>query len=167
LEGRSRYIATIETAKHRTLQFLSADIIPDNVLICIADEDGFTLGVLSSRVHVVWALRAGGWLGVGNDPRYSKSKVFDPFPFPSSGDLLKSQIRTVAEELDAFRKERQREHPSLTLTQMYNVLEKLRSNTPLDDDDERIKKEGLPSFSKSTTTSSIAWYSRPMAGRRR
>jgi SAM-dependent methyltransferase len=127
LEGLRRYIATVETAKHRVLQFLSADILPDNMLVCIADDDAFVLGVLSSRIHVTWALRAGGWLGVGNDPRYSKSKIFDPFPFPSPGELLKAQIRSVAEELDAFRKERQREHPDLTLTQMYNVLEKLKA----------------------------------------
>jgi hypothetical protein len=127
LEGLRRYIATVETAKHRILQFLPAEILPDNMLVCIADEDTFVLGILSSRPHVVWALRAGGWLGVGNDPRYSKSKVFDPFPFPSPGDLLKAKIRTVAEELDAFRKARQNEHPDLTLTQMYNVLEKLRT----------------------------------------
>src|SRR5690606_20277041 len=37
--------------------------------------------MLSSRFSVEWALRAGG-LGLGNDPRYSKSRVFDPFPFP-------------------------------------------------------------------------------------
>ncbi len=143
LEGKLRYIATVETAKHRVLQFLSSEILPDNMLICIADDDALVLGVLSSRIHVLWALRAGGWLGVGNDPRYSKSKVFDPFPFPSPGDLLKAKIRAVTEELDAFRKERQKEHPNLTLTQMYNVLEKLRAKAELDEDDERIKSEGL------------------------
>jgi hypothetical protein len=78
-------------------------------------------------------------------------------------ELLKVQIRSVAEELDAFRKQRQHEHPSLTLTQMYNVLEKLKaievaskflagqsaakqSGDILPDftaDDERIKEEGL------------------------
>jgi hypothetical protein len=72
-----------------------------------------------------------------------KTKVFDPFPFPSPSELLKSQIRVVADELDAFRKERQRENPSLTLTQMYNVLEKLRANAVLNEDEERIKDEGL------------------------
>jgi hypothetical protein len=97
------------------------------MVIGFAFEDGYFLGIFSSRIHLTWALRAGGWLGVGNDPRYSKSKVFDPFPFPSPGELLKGQIRSVAEELDAFRKERQKEHPALTLTQMYNVLEKLKA----------------------------------------
>ena len=94
---------------------------------------------------------------MGNDPVYVKTKVFDPFPFPTPGDLLQAQIRSVAEELDAFRKQRQKEHPSLTLTQMYNVLEKLRAKDvdgrnksghddkkiALTREEERIKDEGL------------------------
>jgi hypothetical protein len=125
LDGLRRYIATVETAKHRVLQFLPAEILPDNMLVCIADQDAFTLGVLSSRIHVTWTLMQGGTLE--DRPRYTKSACFDPFPFPSPGDLLKAQIRSVAEELDAFRKQRQKEHPDLTLTQMYNVLEKLKA----------------------------------------
>jgi hypothetical protein len=127
LEGQSRYIATVETTKHRVFQFLDIGIVPDHMLIAVGSADSYHLGILSSRIHACWALRAGGWLGVGNDPRYSKSKIFDPFPFPSPSELLKAQIRTIAEELDAFRKQRQKEHPLLTLTQMYNVLEKLRT----------------------------------------
>jgi hypothetical protein len=69
--------------------------------------------------------------------------IFDPFPFPDPSELLKSQIRTIAEELDAFRKTRQAEHPKLTLTQMYNVLEKLKAGTVLNADEKRIKDEGL------------------------
>jgi hypothetical protein len=143
LETLPRYIVTVETSKHRVFQFLPEEILPDNMLVCIADSDPYTLGVLSSRINVVWALRAGGWLGVGNDPRYSKSKVFDPFPFPSSGELLKAKIRNVAEELDSFRKQRQKEHSELTLTQMYNVLEKLRVGALLDAADESLKDKGL------------------------
>jgi len=113
------------------------------MLVCIALNDAFNLGVLSSRLHVVWALRAGGWLGMGNDPRYSKSRCFDPFPFPDCSDELKDEVRSVAEEIDAHRKARQAEHPRLTLTQMYNVLEKLQAGEPLNEADERIKDEGL------------------------
>ncbi|WP_343036101.1 class I SAM-dependent DNA methyltransferase, partial [Aromatoleum toluvorans] len=82
LGGLPRYIGTIETTKHRSFQFLGADILPDNMLIGIASDDGFPLGVLSSRVHVAWALAAGGRLGVGNDPRYNKTRCFETFPFP-------------------------------------------------------------------------------------
>jgi len=56
---------------------------------------------------------------------------------------LKARIRAVADELDAHRKIRQTDHPKLTLTQMYNVLEKLKTSDPLDEDDERIKRDGL------------------------
>ncbi|MBZ6078155.1 class I SAM-dependent DNA methyltransferase [Microvirga puerhi] len=127
LTGLNCYVATVETAKHRAFQFLDAIILPDNKLIAIAIKDAFILGVLSSRLHVAWSLRAGGWLGIGNDSVYVKSKVFDPFPFPDPPEALKEKIRAVAEELDAFRKTRQAEHPRLTLTQMYNVLEKLKA----------------------------------------
>lgn len=123
--------------------FVPDSIVPDNMLVCIASDDASILGVLSSRLHVIWSLRAGGWLGIGNDPRYSKSRVFDPFPFPDPSEALKADIRAVAEELDAFRKARQAEHPRLTLTQMYNVLEKLRAGTALEGDDLRIRDEGL------------------------
>jgi hypothetical protein len=143
LNGLPRYIATVETAKHRIFQFLDASILPDNMLVCMGLDDAFFLGVLSSRFHVVWALRAGGWLGVGNDPRYSKSRVFDPFPFPDPAEGLKTRIRDVAEDLDALRKQVQAEHPGLTLTKLYNVREKRRSGTALDAVDETIKAQGL------------------------
>ncbi|MDB5594546.1 MAG: hypothetical protein JWM36_1507 [Hyphomicrobiales bacterium] len=143
LVGLPRYIATVETAKHRVFQFLDASILPDNKLVCIALTDASDLGVLASRVHTSWALRSGGALGVGNDPVYVKSRCFDPFPFPEPSDAQKSRIRATAEELDALRKQVQAEHPGLTLTQLYNVLEKLRAAVPLNEAEEGIKTRGL------------------------
>ena len=58
-----------------SFNFLYSRLCRDNMLMRIASDDAFHLGVLSSRIHVTWALRAGGWLGVGNDPRYSKSTL--------------------------------------------------------------------------------------------
>lgn len=136
-----RYIATVETAKHRVFQFLDTTILADNMLIAIAVSDAFHLGVLSSHVHVIWSLMLGGTLE--DRPRYNKSLCFDPFPFPLCNNAVKMRIRTVAEELDSFRKARQEEHPDLTLTQMYNVLEKLKVGAVLDAGEERIKDEGL------------------------
>lgn len=141
--GLLRYIATVETAKHRTFLFLDGEILPDNKLVAVGSEDAFHLGVLSSRIHVTWALRAGGWLGVGNDHVYVKSRCFDPFPFPDCDDGIKARVCAIAEDLDAHRKTRQAEAPGLTLTQMYNVLEKLRTNEALSEEDERIKADGL------------------------
>jgi hypothetical protein len=142
----NRYIATVETTKHRTFQFLDKSILPDNMLIAIGSDDAANLGILSSHIHVIWSLRAGGWLGVGNDPRYSKSRCFDPFPFPDANNIQKQKIRVIAEELDAHRKRVLAEHPHLTLTGLYNVLEKLRAGTKpekLDEDDRKIFDDGL------------------------
>lgn len=61
---------------------------------------------------------------------------------------LKGRIRELGEKLDAHRKERQALHPGLTLTGMYNVLEKLRAGEPLSDKDRKIHEEGLVSILK-------------------
>lgn len=129
LERLPRYIATVETSKHRVFQFLDQSILPDNKLIAIGHPDAYVLGVLSSSIHAVWSLRAGGWLGVGNDPVYVKSRCFDPFPFPDATDAQKSSIRAITEELDAHRKSVLEAHNHLTLTGLYNVLERLRAGT--------------------------------------
>ncbi|HRI93796.1 MAG TPA: class I SAM-dependent DNA methyltransferase, partial [Accumulibacter sp.] len=149
LLGLPRYIATVETAKHRTFQFLDANVAPDNMLTCLASADAMHLGVLSSRVHVVWALAAGGRLGMGNDPRYNKSRCFEPFPFPVANPDQATRIRDLAEQLDAHRKRQQAAHATLTLTGMYNVLEKLRRGDVLTAKEKAIHEQGLVSVLKT------------------
>ena len=150
LVGLPRYIATVETAKHRAFQFLDASIAPDNMLIAIALDDGHALGVLSSRMHVVWALAAGGRLGVGNDPRYNKSRCFETFPFPAASPDQKARIGGLAEQIDAHRKRVLATHESLTLTGLYNVLAKVsRGDTPLNAKEKAIHEQGLVAVLKS------------------
>lgn len=122
----ARIIVTTRTARHRIFQFINSHIIPESEVVCIALDDAFFLGVLSSRLHIVWSLATGSRLGVGNDPRYNHSLCFNPFPFPDCTEKQKQKIRDIAEELDAHRKRQQAKFPDLTLTDMYNVLEKLR-----------------------------------------
>lgn len=143
LEGLPHYIATVETAKHRVFQFLGASVLADNMIVVIASADAATLAVLSSRIHTSWAPVLGGWLGYGNDPRYSKSRCFDPFPFPDPPEALRQKLRHAGEELDALRKRVLAEHPDLTLTGLYNVLEKLKAGAALSDKDEDVKDRGL------------------------
>jgi hypothetical protein len=130
LAGLSRYIATVETAKHRTFQFLDASILPDNKLIAIATADAFHLGVLSSSLHGSWALAAGSTLE--DRPVYVKTTCFETFPFPDDDTgltpALRERIASLAEQIDAHRKRQQAAHPGLTLTGMYNVLEALRAH---------------------------------------
>jgi hypothetical protein len=137
LEGLGRYIATVETSKHRIFQFLEAAILPDNMIITIASEEAFHLGVLQSNIHLEWTLRTGGWLGYGNDNRYNKSKVFDPFPFPEATPELRSRIAELAEELDATRKAALVETDKLTMTELYNLREKLSSGEAMDEKEQR------------------------------
>jgi hypothetical protein len=151
LWGLHRYIATVETTKHRVFQFLSTGTTPDNMLVVVASDDAWILGILSSHIHGAWALAAGARLGVGNDPRYSKSRCFDPFPFPESSDeTLKDSIREAADKLDALRKDVLARHEDLTLTKLYNVLEGLRAaekaSTVLSDKDRDVAARGCISL---------------------
>jgi hypothetical protein len=146
LVGLTRFIATVDTARHRVFQFLPPSIVCDDKSVIVASDDAFHLGTLSSRIHIVYSLRAGGWLGVGNDAVYTKTRTFDPFPFPDANNIHKQTIRVIAEELDAHRKRALDQHPHLTLTGLYNVLEKLRARTKPDDldaDDRAIFDNGL------------------------
>src|SRR5436305_6540070 len=111
------------------------------MIVSIALEDAWFLGTLSSRVHLVWALATGGTLE--DRPRYNKTRCFDPFPFPTRGEELIIAIRALGESLDAHRKRQQSLHPDLTLTGMYNVLEKLRSGQPLNEKEKKIHEQGL------------------------
>jgi len=126
-----RYIATLEVSKHRFFVFLGKEIAPDGTLVCIASADAFILGVLSSLTHVTWALGSGGRLGIGNDPRYNKTLCFDAFPFPDAHMALRVKIADVAERLDAHRKAALERDEQVTMTGMYNVVEKLRSGQTL------------------------------------
>jgi hypothetical protein len=125
-----RFIATVETMKHRIFQFLDTAVLPDNMLVAIASDEAFHLGVLSSNAHMTWAIRSGGRQGVGNDPRYSKSRCFDPFPFPNTTATARASIAALAEELDSTRKLVLADNPNLTLTGLYNMLETSKGNAP-------------------------------------
>jgi type I restriction-modification system DNA methylase subunit len=145
LAGLPRYIATVETSKHRFFQFLEETILPDNKLISIALDDAYLLGLLSSRIHVGWAMASGGNLGVGNDSVYVKSRCFEAFPFPEATEGQKARIRSLGEQLDAHRKRQQEQHPGLMMTGMYNVLTKLRSGEALTPKEKTIHEQGLVS----------------------
>ncbi len=129
-KGLDRIIITVETMKHRIFQFLDASILPDNKLLAIGSGDGVALGVLSSKVHLLWATRAGGLLE--DRPVYVKSRCFDPFPFPAATETQKAVIGAIAEGLDAHRKQVLADHPHLTLTGLYNVLERLKAGATRD-----------------------------------
>lgn len=131
LVGLHSYLVTTRTAKHRVFSALPVQIAPDNTLVCFPVEDFAILGFLSSRVHRVWSDAVGGRLGVGNDQRYDKARCFDPFPFPDPSSALRDSIGALAEKLDQHRKDAIARDERVTMTGMYNVVEKLRSGEAL------------------------------------
>ncbi|RWQ72053.1 MAG: class I SAM-dependent DNA methyltransferase [Mesorhizobium sp.] len=143
LGNLERYIVTCRTAKHRVFSLVDKSYLSDAKIVAIAAADSYILSVLNSRLHVNWAMRTGAWLGIGNDSNYNHSECFAKFPFPDPSDTLKQQLRDAGEELDALRKKVLAEHPDLTLTGLYNVLEKLRAGTALTEKDEDVKTRGL------------------------
>ncbi len=148
VQGLPRFIVTPETSKHRVFVFVPAGTLPEHPVLAIGLDHAFFLGVMSSRIHVTWALATGGRLGVGNDPRYNKTKCFEPFAFPQSDDIRRARIAKVAEEIDAHRKRQQAANPELTVTGMYNVVEKLRLGEQLTAKDKVIHEQGLVSVLK-------------------
>lgn len=137
-----RYIATTRTSKHRVFQFLESGDVANHEIVVISSADALHLAVLSSTIHIAWSLRAGGWLGVGNDPRYNKTRTFDPFPFPEPDEATRAGLRDLGEELDSTRKLVLAEHPDLTLTGLYNLIEKVKAGVELTEAEEDAKQRG-------------------------
>lgn len=123
-----QYIATTETAKHRTFSMVPSSFLADQKIRVISSNRPEILATLASRAHVCFAIAAGGRQGVGDDPVYQHTNTFAPFPFPnfSTNADLERRLVDLGERLDAFRKERLVAHDFLTMTGLYNVLERVR-----------------------------------------
>jgi len=148
LGGVEKIIITPLTAKHRVFIWATPSTRADSTCVMFATDDSYVFGILSSRVHTLFAVAAGGRLGVGDDPRYLKAECFDTFPFPNATEIQRHSIRRAADELNSFRKQRLMEHKALTMTKLYNVLEKLRRGEALDEKDKAIHEMGLVSVLK-------------------
>ena len=79
--GIDRWIVTSETAKHRYFVWLPRGVAPEHKLVVVPRADDVTFGLLSSRIHVLWALRRGSTLE--DRPVYTTSACFETFPFPA------------------------------------------------------------------------------------
>lgn len=163
LKNLSKYIATAETARHRLFTFLPYDAASDQKIRVIASDQAAILATCSSRIHVIWSFSLGGWQGVGGDPVYNNSTIFCPLPFPPAIDSRTgiaesyhhehTRLRELGERLDAFRKERLAEHAFLTMTGLYNALERLREvehgyGAPLTPAERDVHQAGLISVLK-------------------
>ena len=91
--------------------------------------------------------------------------MFDPFPFPDAVRPAQSQHPRSRRRTRLAAQSGQAEHPGLTLTQIYNVLAKLRAGEALNEADEAIKNQGPRcSSSRNCMTASTPLSPKPMAG---
>ena len=133
IKGLKRCIVTPEVAKHRVFVWMDTAIVPDHKLHVFARDDDYFFGVLHSRIHEVWTIATCSWMGVGNDPSYSSSRVFETFPFPRSpGKEPKSdpRVKAIAQAAKELVEQRDRwlnaeglseaEKKKRTLTSLYN-----------------------------------------------
>jgi type II restriction/modification system DNA methylase subunit YeeA len=100
-----RYLVTSRVSKHRFFVWLPATVWPDSRLFAICRDDDFTFGVLSSRIHLTWALAQASRHGVGNDPTYNAHDCFETFPFPTPDGETRSAVELAARRLDELREQ--------------------------------------------------------------
>ena len=117
--------------------------MPDHKLYAVAVDDDAVLAVLLSRAHLSWSLAAGGRLGVGNDPTWTNTTCFRPFPFPEMKVAARASLRKLGRAIHDHREARQKESPALTLTDTYNVMAKLRTGAALTAEDEKVRAMAL------------------------
>ncbi|WP_425449933.1 class I SAM-dependent DNA methyltransferase [Virgifigura deserti] len=164
VRGIPQFIATTETAKHRTFSFVSSGVLADQKVRVISSDRAEVLAILSARLHVIFAIAKGGRQGAGDDPVYQHTQTFGPFPLPKAAECRlpshsplsaqQERLRELGERLDGFRKERLAEHSFLTMTGLYNALERLRELEngcdvpPLTDAERSVHQAGLISILK-------------------
>ncbi len=79
----NRYIVTPMVSKHRIFVWKPLSVIPENLLVVIAHDDDYFFGILSSKLHELWARRKGTQLREAvSGSRYTPTTTFETFPFP-------------------------------------------------------------------------------------
>jgi type I restriction-modification system DNA methylase subunit len=118
LNGLSQYFAVHKAAKHLVIQTVPITYLPTADLTVITSDDFYVFGVLNSKIHRQWATAQAGTLGVGL--RYTNTTCFETFPFLwDAPEATKAKIRTIAQELDAYRLQAMQSQ-QIGITKLYN-----------------------------------------------
>jgi len=83
ISNLERYVCTPEVSKHRIYVWGAVQVVPDHMLVVFSRSDDTFFGILHSCFHELWALKKCSYIGVGNDPRYTTTTIFETFPFPA------------------------------------------------------------------------------------
>ena len=78
--------------------------MPDHQLIVFASSDDYTLGVLHSRPHEVWARAQGTQVRERESGfRYTPTTCFETFPFPGASEEHRTRVANAARKLNEHR----------------------------------------------------------------
>ena len=94
--------------------FVDSDVVVTNLAFVVYDAEPHIFGLLSSRLHALWAETVSGRLGVG--VRYSANISYNTFPVPR---LSNEQRLALSERAVAILQERE-SNPGKTISWMYD-----------------------------------------------
>ena len=119
-ECSSDYIAipkvSSEKRRYIPMEYLSKNIIPGDKLFMLPSASLYTLGVMTSNVHMAWMRAVCGRLEMRYS--YSNTIVYDNFPWPTPTDEQRAKIELTAQLiLDARAK-----YPDSSLADLYDEL---------------------------------------------
>jgi hypothetical protein len=100
----TRILVTPAVSRHRVFCWLGAHVLPDHRILVIARDDDYTLGVLHSRVHEIWARATGGQLREAESGfTYTPTTCFETFPFPDPTPEQRERVGEAARRLVELR----------------------------------------------------------------
>lgn len=119
-ECTSDYVAipkvSSQNRRYIPMDYLSKEIIPGDKLFMLPSASLYSLGVLTSNVHMAWMRAVCGRLK--SDYSYSNTIVYNNFPWPTSTDEQKAKIEQTAQAiLDA-----RSLYPDSSLADLYDEL---------------------------------------------
>ena len=123
-----RYLATPRVSKYRLFAWIDSHVLTDSACIALAFDNNYSLGILHSRFHELWARGMGTQLReVESGFRYTPTTCFETFPFPEPTDEQREAIAAAAQELNQLRENwlnpegiGESELRKRTLTNLYN-----------------------------------------------
>ena len=100
-ECTSDYVAipkvSSENRRYIPMEYLSKEIIPGDKLFMMPDASLYSLGILTSNIHMAWMRVVCGRLK--SDYSYSNTIVYNNFPWPTPTDAQKAKIEQTAQAI--------------------------------------------------------------------
>ncbi|MBK1820514.1 DNA methyltransferase [Burkholderia orbicola] len=94
--------------------FVGGEVIISDAAQAIYGAEPWILGVISSRIHMVWVRAVAGRLKT--DYRYSSALCYNTFPYPNLSDSKRAEITNAVLEVLSVREM----HPEKTLAKLYD-----------------------------------------------